>query len=64
MKNTDTLELHESVLLDEYSLQVNEVDFIDYLNATKEFWDEMPERAYANIDCVLEKLNSKNKKKK
>lgn len=64
LKNTDTLELHESVLLDEYSLQVNEVDFIDYLNATKEFWDEMPERAYANIDCVLEKLNSKNKKKK
>ena len=64
LKNTDTLELHESVLLDEYSLQVNEVNFIDYLNATKEFWDEMPERAYANIDCVLEKLNSKNKKKK
>lgn len=62
LKNTDTLELHESVLLDEYSLQVEESDFNDYIRATKEFWDEMPERAYANIDNVLEKLNSKNKK--
>ena len=64
LKDTDTLELHESVLLDEYSLQVEESDFDDYIRATKEFWDEMPERAYANIESVLEKLNSINMKKR
>ena len=64
LEDTDTLELHESVLLDEYSLQVEESDFYDYIRATKEFWDEMPERAYANIESVLEKLNSINMKKR
>ncbi len=62
LEDTDTLELHESVLLDEYSLQVEESDFYDYIRATKEFWDEMPERAYADVAGVLEKLNNKNKK--
>jgi hypothetical protein len=55
----DSLEMGGSVLLDQYSLQVNEQDLYTYINATRDFWDEMPERAYANVDIVIETLNSK-----
>lgn len=44
----DILEINGSVLLDPYSLNVKETDLQEYINATKEFWDEMPERAYFN----------------
>lgn len=49
----DTLELKGAVLLDGYSLQVKEADFYEYLKATRNFWDEMPERAYADIEAIL-----------
>lgn len=44
----DILELNGSVLLDPYSLNVKESDLLEYIQATKEFWEEMPERAYYN----------------
>lgn len=53
IRDTDTLKLSGTVLLDEYSLQVKEEDLLDYINATKGFWDEMPERAYADIDMLI-----------
>ncbi|WP_339299953.1 hypothetical protein MKY92_07515 [Paenibacillus sp. FSL R5-0623] len=55
--DSDTLEILGSVLLEGYILRVNENDLIEYVNATISFWDEMPERAYADIDLVLEALN-------
>ncbi|SYX86924.1 hypothetical protein [Paenibacillus alvei] len=55
--DTDTLELLGSVLLDGYTLKVKDDDFLDYVNSTISFWDEMPERAYADIDSVLEAIN-------
>lgn len=44
----DILELNGSVLLDPYSLNVAESDLLDYITATKKFWEEMPERAFYN----------------
>ncbi|PET68296.1 hypothetical protein CN533_27290 [Priestia megaterium] len=42
----DILELNDSVLLDPYSLNVKETDLFDYIKATQDFWNEMPERAF------------------
>ncbi|AST57750.1 hypothetical protein Thert_01756 [Thermoanaerobacterium thermosaccharolyticum] len=53
IKGTDTLELYGAVLLDEYSLQVNESDLFEYINAVKSFWDEMPERAFSDVDTII-----------
>ena len=53
---TDTLDLHSSILMDVYSLQVNESDLKNYIKATMYFWDEMPERAYSNTDQLIEIL--------
>lgn len=55
----DTLALSDSVLLDEYSLQVKESDLFDYLAATKNFWDEMPERAFSDANKIIEALKDK-----
>ncbi|HHY08262.1 MAG TPA: hypothetical protein GX530_07025 [Corynebacteriales bacterium] len=54
-----TLKLSGSVLLDEYSLQVKESDLLDYLKATKNFWDEMPERAFSDADTIIEAFKKK-----
>ncbi|WP_449619502.1 hypothetical protein [Robertmurraya sp. Marseille-Q9965] len=53
IKGTDTLELAGAVLLDSYSLMVEEQDFRSYVEATETFWDEMPERAYSNVDSII-----------
>ncbi|PGT57935.1 hypothetical protein [Bacillus thuringiensis] len=45
----DILELNGSVLLNPYSLNVSESDLTDYIQATKEFWGEMPEKAFFNL---------------
>ena len=55
---TDALELQGSVLMDAYSLQVNESDLKNYIKATKYFWDEMPERAYSDTDQIIEVFKS------
>jgi hypothetical protein len=58
VEGSDTLELNDgAVLLSEYSLQVKESDLQKYIQATQEFWDEMPDRAYAEINDVLGYLN-------
>jgi hypothetical protein len=49
---TDTLELYGAVLLDPHSLQVKESDLYDYIKATKQFWDEMPERAHSDTETI------------
>jgi len=59
IKGTDTLELAGAVLLDSYSLMVEEQDFRSYLEATKMFWDEMPERAYSNVDSIITAFSKK-----
>jgi len=59
LPNTDTLELSGSVLLDAYSLHVSDCDLFDYVEATKGFWDEMPERALADLDSVIKVLRKK-----
>lgn len=56
---TDTLELAGTVLLDSYSLMVEEQDFRSYVEATDTFWDEMPERAYSDIDSIITAFNNK-----
>jgi hypothetical protein len=53
----DVLDLHGSVLLDDYSLQVNEKDLYAYIDAVKIFWDEMPERAFSESQIILDELN-------
>lgn len=53
----DTLEYSGAVLLDGNILKVSGDDFVDYINATILFWGEMPERAFADVDLVLEVLN-------
>ena len=60
-KETDTLDLYGSVLLDEYSLQISEDDLYAYIEATKKFWDEMPERAYSNTETIIEELTNQRK---
>jgi len=52
-QGTDTLKLYGSVLLDDYSLQVYEKDLYGYIEATKNFWDEMPERVYSDTDRII-----------
>lgn len=61
-KETDTLELFGSVLLDEYSLQVAERDLYIYIEAAKEFWDEMPERAYSDTETIIGEFEKQQKK--
>lgn len=62
-KNFDLLEINDSVLMDFISLQIKENDFYSYIKATKDFWDEMPERAFAEIEVVLEGFDQKIIKK-
>ncbi|MDH4620187.1 hypothetical protein [Brevibacillus sp. AY1] len=59
IKGTDTLELADAVLLDSYSLMVEEQDFRSYVEVTKMFWDEMPERAYSNVDSIITAFSKK-----
>ena len=56
---TDILELHDAVLLDSYSLQVKENDLYDYVKATKNFWDEMPERVYSDAEAITSAIEKK-----
>ena len=56
------MELCGSVLLDEYSLQVSEGDLYSYIEAAKEFWDEMPERAYSDTETLIEEFKKQLKK--
>jgi hypothetical protein len=46
-------------LLDNYSLNVSELDLYSYIAATKDFWNELPERAFAEIDKIIEIINKK-----
>jgi len=55
-KETDTLELYEAVLLDQYSLNVSENDLYNYIEATNKFWDEMPERAYSDTETLVKEF--------
>jgi hypothetical protein len=55
----DVLKLHGAVLLDSFSLQVKEGDLYDYIKATKNFWDEMPERAYSNTEIIISAFENK-----
>lgn len=57
IKGTDTLELAGAVLLDSYSLMVKEQDFRSYIVATELFWDEMPERAFSDVNSIISVLN-------
>jgi len=59
IEGTDTLELAGAVLLDSYSLMVEEQDFRIYVEATEAFWDEMPERAYSNTDSIISEFSKK-----
>lgn len=59
---TETVELEGTVLLNPYALQVEESDLLEYVEAAKAFWDEMPERAYADADVIIEALAGKQKK--
>ncbi len=61
-KKTDTLELSGAVLLDQYSLQVAEEDFYTYIETAKNFWDEMPERAYSETETLIKKLKKQKNK--
>jgi hypothetical protein len=63
-KETDTLDLCGSVLLDEYSLQISEGDLYTYIEATKNFWDEMPERAYSDTEAIIEEFTRQGDKRK
>lgn len=63
-KETDTLDLCGSVLLDEYSLQISEHDLYAYIEATKKFWDEMPERAYSDTKTIIEEFTRQAEKRK
>lgn len=53
----DTLKLKGAVLLDGYSLNVKEQDFLDYVEATQSFWDEMPERAFSDVDTIMSEIS-------
>jgi hypothetical protein len=61
IKGTDTLELAGAVLLDSYSLKVEEQDFKNYVETTKMFWNEMPESAYSDVNSIITALNNKEK---
>ncbi|MDQ0414996.1 hypothetical protein [Mesobacillus stamsii] len=62
IKGTDTLELARAVLLDSYSLMVDEQDFINYVEATKTFWNEMPEYAYSDVNLIITILNKRKER--
>jgi len=62
LSGIDTLEFAEAVLLDENSLQVKESDLNVYIKATKSFWDEMPERAYSDVNTIVNELNKVKKR--
>ena len=49
----DTLELHGAVLLNGHTLRVTEKDLEAYVSAFTSFWDEMPEKAYCDVDTLL-----------
>ncbi len=55
----DTLEMHGSVLIDAGSINVKESDLFEYINATRNFWDEMPERAYSDTEIIIKGLEKK-----
>ncbi|MNO25524.1 hypothetical protein D3C76_153640 [compost metagenome] len=57
----DILELNGAVLLDGYTLKVQEEDFYTYLNSVINFWDEMPERAFSDTDIIINEFGKKNK---
>jgi hypothetical protein len=57
LPGVDTLHLHGTVLTEE-SLQVKEDDLNKYVKATKEFWNEIPERSFADIKDILTILNN------
>jgi hypothetical protein len=59
LSDTDILELHGAVLLDDYSLQVNEKDLKDYIDILINFWDEMPEIGYSEFQIIIDELNKK-----
>lgn len=40
-------------------IPVNESDLRNYVKATKDFWDEMPERAYSDADTIIEEFKNK-----
>lgn len=56
--SSDLLELNGAVLLDGYTLKVTENDLIEYIIATKGFWDEMPERAFSDTDSIIKEFES------
>jgi hypothetical protein len=62
IKGTDTLELAGAVLLDSYSLMVEEQDFENYVETTKMFWSEMPECAYSDVNSIITALNKKKER--
>lgn len=45
----DLLSLYHSTLLEE-TLQIKDLDFIDYYSALVQFWNELPERMYSKED--------------
>lgn len=57
----DILKLRGSILLEEISLQVKESDFFEYVEATIAFWDEMPERAFADEELLYTELLKMNR---
>ncbi|MDQ0160728.1 hypothetical protein [Alkalibacillus salilacus] len=54
----ETMSYNVSVLTDGYSLQITEDELYSYVASTKHFWDEMPERAYSDVDTIINKLNT------
>jgi hypothetical protein len=52
----DTLDFHGAVLLEGYTLKVKESDLLSYVDATKSFWDEMPERAFSDTEAIMNEL--------
>ncbi len=62
----DTLKANKSVLLERSSVNIQENDLYEYIDAANFFWDEMPERAFSDTKRVfdaLKKLDDKRKKK-
>jgi hypothetical protein len=51
--------MHGSVLIVAGSLNVKESDLFEYVNATRNFWDEMPERAYSDTEIIMKEFEKK-----
>ncbi len=49
-------------MLDGYTLKVDEPDFYEYLRAAQNFWDEMPERAYSDIELIIKEMDKQSKR--